>query len=362
LARPQLKNGYVMICLDLFAVLLTAEFSSYDRVILVVVIAQTYGFQKRAAVDLDLPTIEHYTGIHRNNLRASVRRLTAWGVLKVDEHGRYSLAKDYETWTIKGTRIADRLAGGLIKLAGWILRTFGTGRNSSTETPIESHCVSCDEPNRNQLSSASTPMQSDCSNPPQGQLDPIGVTTGGGNAIQLSASIGTRARLDSENLERQDRESEGSPPTPRRASEVPVATVNGLDGEVPIVAEELNDPAAVDRVARLADELFPFREFGMQVGRYRNVWPIDWVERALIDLSKWTTPPRTYNAVVTRLQAWQRDGGPPPITASSDTVPYRRGTERQSVAEQKAQLRAAREREAADRQQSAQPGSVNRAG
>jgi hypothetical protein len=84
-----------------------------------------------------------------------------------------------------------------------------------------------------------------------------------------------------------------------------------------------NDPKEVRRVIDLADDdLFPGMYFGAQVNAYRKMWPIAWIERALVDARAWPVPPRSFTPIVNKLRQWTRDGGPPePLTPLPGPAP-----------------------------------------
>jgi hypothetical protein len=139
MARPQVEEGFVMIALDLFTALLTADIPNGEAILLAEVLSQSYGPQKRRNVHLDLVEMEHRTGVHRNNVRRAIAGLVAANILARNDDGTYWFLKDWEAWKPRGKPFVERLNGSLAMFARNIQARFGKPVRS-TKGPIQSDC------------------------------------------------------------------------------------------------------------------------------------------------------------------------------------------------------------------------------
>jgi hypothetical protein len=117
MARPQTKDGFVMIALDLFAAIMAADLPNRCQIVLAEALLELYGPKKADSVQLVPAAIEQFTGLHRNNARRAIRELTEWHILVSVPDGAYGFNKDYETWAVAGKPMAGRLGGGLARFA-----------------------------------------------------------------------------------------------------------------------------------------------------------------------------------------------------------------------------------------------------
>jgi hypothetical protein len=156
MARPQVEEGFVMIALDLFVALLTADIPNGEAIILAEVLSQCYGPVKRRRVHLDLAEIEHRTGVHRNNVRRAIGGLIEANILARNDDGTYSFLKDWEAWRPRGKPFVERLNGGLAMFARNVKARFGKPVKS-TKGPIQSDCYQESGPNLVRLRSDGEP-------------------------------------------------------------------------------------------------------------------------------------------------------------------------------------------------------------
>lgn len=165
MASPQIENGFVMIALDLFAAIMAADLRNRDKVVLAEVLLQTYGPLKRRSVHLDHVTLEHYTGIHRNNARAGIKSLVQGKLLILQPDGSYRFNKDYESWDMGGQTFAVRLGGSLLRFIQSAVSRFGKSIKTSRSFPIQGDTTS-----------TITPIQVRRGNPPKPNLPESGPT------------------------------------------------------------------------------------------------------------------------------------------------------------------------------------------
>jgi hypothetical protein len=137
MARPKTEQGFVMVALDLFAALMAADLPNREQIVLAEVLLACYGPRKAEAVYLDPPTIEQYTGLHRNNVRRAVSGLEAAGILHRNPDGSHSFVKDYDTWTPGGEPIGQRLGGGLVRFAHSALGRYKTSKRVAIQRDCE---------------------------------------------------------------------------------------------------------------------------------------------------------------------------------------------------------------------------------
>jgi hypothetical protein len=71
------------------------------------------------------------------------------------------------------------------------------------------------------------------------------------------------------------------------------------------------DPEELARVEDLAEACFPTRFFGAKVTAFSKTYPLAWIEKAVLEASCWSQPPRTWKPVWNLLQGWAKAGGPP---------------------------------------------------
>ena len=119
MASPQTEKGFVMVALDLFPAIMSAGLSTYAQVVLAEIVLQSYGPLKLERVYLCATDIQERTGVARSNVRRAMRELAEANIVTVDGDA-FTLNKDYETWTPKAGRFADRFGGRMLK---WIEHT-----------------------------------------------------------------------------------------------------------------------------------------------------------------------------------------------------------------------------------------------
>jgi hypothetical protein len=151
-----------MIALDLFAAIMAADLTNRAQIVLAEVLSQCYGPRKRESVHIDPPTLEGYSGLHRNNVRRAVRELEEAGILAKQPDGSHSFVKDYERWCPGGEPMASRLGGSVLRFATSTVTRHGisskqpiSGKPNPTglrpTTVTESNWIASDNCNRIQL-------------------------------------------------------------------------------------------------------------------------------------------------------------------------------------------------------------------
>ena len=118
MARPRTSEGFLMIALDLFAAIASADLPNRCMVVLAEVLMESFGPRKdRNAikpVEMTSVTVGRATGIGRHEARKALAELTSWGIL-TQKGNAYTFQKDYETWRVKGETLADRKGGNILK-------------------------------------------------------------------------------------------------------------------------------------------------------------------------------------------------------------------------------------------------------
>jgi hypothetical protein len=227
MARPQTENGFVMIALDLFAAIMAADLPNREMIVLAEVLLQSYGPMKRRDVHLDPPTIEHYTGLHRNNVHRAIRGLVEGGILRRNADGSFRFVKDWESWTPGGSSLVERLAGGIKRFAMAALSRFGGPIKPSKKSTIPG-----DSENGHPA------IQLDC--PTGVKPNPTGLTSTTvtqSNGIQPPGPPYKEPRAEEE-LESREREKASSTPTDGDDDEPDdVSLSTNIKGHWPAVAE-----------------------------------------------------------------------------------------------------------------------------
>lgn len=116
MANPQKENGFTAIADELLEAIIAAPFGGGQARLLLYVIRQSYGFQRKTAV-VSASDFARATGLHPKVVAREVRDLEARNVLIVlREEGKtsaYSLQKDYTRW-----RTGNVLVPGAEKVPG----------------------------------------------------------------------------------------------------------------------------------------------------------------------------------------------------------------------------------------------------
>lgn len=137
MADPQTENGFVMIALDLFSAIMTADLSNRCMIVLSYHLVHSYGPAKKRDVFLDPASIEECTHLHRNNVRRAIKELCEANVFEKRPGAVYRFNKDYEGWTPGGVPFAKRLNGGAMEFAAWAVNAHGKRIKKSKPVPIQ---------------------------------------------------------------------------------------------------------------------------------------------------------------------------------------------------------------------------------
>jgi hypothetical protein len=224
-ASPQTEDGFVMIALDLFAAMMSADLPNRCQIVLGEALLELYGPRKARSVYLVPSTLEDHTGLHRNNARRAIRELTEWSILLPQSDGSFKFNKDYGKWRISGQAIGERLGGGLLKFALSALARHG--KEGTHKRKAQSNGIQV---------SPLTSIQRDSGIPTY--LNPTGLTL---TPPPLEPPIEeARASEELEIKEQTDRQTDG------RAA---IALVNADGTASPLPGDEA--PALEDRHARL---------------------------------------------------------------------------------------------------------------
>lgn len=141
MASPQKENGYVEVALDLFAALMVAGFTDYERAILAETVCHHYGVTKRKYAPLHPLDLQTTIGVDHHNMRKAMKRLVDANVLiPVGKDGiQYRLNKDYESWRPASGALNVRLGGRLLGFVQGCLDRFKPKHISgSKKTPDDS--------------------------------------------------------------------------------------------------------------------------------------------------------------------------------------------------------------------------------
>ncbi len=96
--RPSTADGFVMIALELDAVLEHYDLPKYERIVLKWAIWQCYGPLKRKAAWISLADIEHHARISSKNIRRALKALLKKNILNEGRNRSYTVNKHYATW------------------------------------------------------------------------------------------------------------------------------------------------------------------------------------------------------------------------------------------------------------------------
>lgn len=120
MASPQTEQGYVMIAYDLHFAIAACDLPNGCQIVLAEALRSLYGASKAPHVLLKPADLAAALGIPRQNAWEAIRDLVTWKILArapdVDEYA-YVFNKDYETWVVRGEKLADRRGGKLLEHA-----------------------------------------------------------------------------------------------------------------------------------------------------------------------------------------------------------------------------------------------------
>lgn len=348
-----------MIALDLFVGLMTSGLPDNDSVLLTWVLLQSYGPHKRKDIHLDFAEIEEYTGMHRNNARASAKNLAATGYLRRNDDGSYRFLKDWESFRPKRGAFVDRLNGGLKRFAKAALTHDKFIKKCKPEA-IQPNCPDSSKVNSVELPCTSVGNSDELGSCSEGQFSRIGTdayaTPGNGDATTndtngLRQPLASERVRASEELEIREKRTK----THRENSGVCVS-INGAEPipieDVPLQADPALDPTELARVQDKAEFLFPGLYFGSKVRGLAGTYSLATIEAALGETHAsdvWTW--KYLLGIAKRIDA---QGGP---RMTSGGPPAPKAAEPVETPEQKdARLASATERMKAYRAQLAQEG------
>lgn len=106
MASPQKEDGYTAIANELLEAILLAGFGKRQLLIVMAIVRQTYGYNRRED-DITGSRLAELTGIRRNHCTDAVAELESMQVV-TRNRGRWgqrlSIQKDYEQWQIAVAR------------------------------------------------------------------------------------------------------------------------------------------------------------------------------------------------------------------------------------------------------------------
>ncbi len=128
---PQLENGFLRIANELVEALYRVNLSAYESRVVLLVIRQTYGYNKKMD-RIALSQFAKKTGIERRNVHKVLKRLSSRKIIVVhkDDRGNisYGFQKDYSKW-----RVSSKQTTGVHRDDK--LSSVDTPKLSSTQTP-----------------------------------------------------------------------------------------------------------------------------------------------------------------------------------------------------------------------------------
>mgnify|MGYP001568726999 CR=1 FL=1 len=98
--NPQPENGTVRIATELFEAMMRLRLNSESRQVFDCIVRYTYGFNKKRA-DIALTWFMQNTGLERNQVRRSLKKLLALNMIERNEGNEmfeFSINKKYKTW------------------------------------------------------------------------------------------------------------------------------------------------------------------------------------------------------------------------------------------------------------------------
>jgi hypothetical protein len=127
MSRPDTEDGFLMIALELWPVILLGGFRQAELAVLAYVLGRSYGPQKKPWMRLYTYDLREFVpSLDGANLRRAIRSLKNRQVLLTDDDGLVSFNKHYELWTRPPLAIAT-------EYARHVLEAFGTRRNGQTK-------------------------------------------------------------------------------------------------------------------------------------------------------------------------------------------------------------------------------------
>jgi hypothetical protein len=120
MASPGLEEGYLRYAHTLDAALAFADFGKAERVVLRHVFAQVFDhLAPRKLARLRPGRLAAMTGVNKQNLIRTIRRLVEFGVLERRSQFRYRFIKNYESWkAIRRGKLAPRFTPEELKAIG----------------------------------------------------------------------------------------------------------------------------------------------------------------------------------------------------------------------------------------------------
>ncbi len=279
-----------MIALDLFPAILSAGLSTYAQTVLAEALLRFYGPQKVESVVFHTADVSEITGLDRRNARRAIVELVEANVLIEVAEFTYQFNKDFETWTPKQGKLAERLEGGLLR---WInncnsrhnknalRREFGIVKTVSIQTQNSGpKCVYPDTPNDSEVClhrhKTSAPIVSIQTHQNESPPDPLYKNRVRQKIKEKEIHTEREKNLSLSLLPHQNGVAE-CVAEPFHAEPSPV----DLEGMIPD-HQVPNDASEIRRVAAKAEAMFPMLEFGRQVEDAAKVYPVELVEEALL--------------------------------------------------------------------------------
>ena len=106
MANPQRENGHVDIANEIIEQLARVNLSSYEWRVLMIVLRKTWGWNKKLD-RIAVSQIANMTGLWKQHASRARISLIEKKIL-VEQNGKTGFNKDYETWEVRGSRVASR--------------------------------------------------------------------------------------------------------------------------------------------------------------------------------------------------------------------------------------------------------------
>ncbi len=98
MASPQKENGHTRIANELLEQIIRAGLSGNELAVVLFVIRESYGWNKKATRPLEAAEMRNKTDIPLSSVKLAISILVEAQILSRSENGGWALNKDYETW------------------------------------------------------------------------------------------------------------------------------------------------------------------------------------------------------------------------------------------------------------------------
>ncbi len=98
MASPQIENGYTRIANEIMEAMIRSGLSGNQFAITLLIIRESYGWQRKATAPMGLKAMARRTGIARSSVQLALKNLRTLGIVRQEKDSGWALVKDHEKW------------------------------------------------------------------------------------------------------------------------------------------------------------------------------------------------------------------------------------------------------------------------